>query len=306
MKILLATDGSEYSEGAAGFLRCLNLSLRDEITVFHALYWIPFLYDKDSYYGTLKEIKQEIAPRIIDSVLKLLTPVNAKISTAIVEGPPEECIINAATDAEADMIVMGARGIRGMKSLFIGSVTRAVSIRSPKPVLVTRLPSPASPDRLRILFATDGSDHSVATREFLCRLPFHERTEITVMHVMPADFLDIPETFAPLIIKKMIEMNDKIRAVQLAESQKIIEQSREYFSTRFRHVDALSATGDPSAEIVNMAAASGTALIAMGCRGLKGIRGMMGSVSRNILAHSPCSVLIGKTCQASYQKKNKE
>lgn len=297
MKILLATDGSEYSEGAARFLRCLNLSPEDEITVFHALYWIPFLYNNESYLDTLKEIKKEIAPRIIDSLLKTLGPMNAKISTAIVEGPPEECIIDAATDAEADMIVMGARGISGMKSLFIGSVTRAVSIRSPKPVLVTRLPLRGIPDMLRILFATDGSDHSLATGEFLCKLPFYDTAKITLMNVMPSDFLDIPETFAPLIIEKMIEIDDQIRATRLAESQRIVEQSREYFSTRFRHVDVLSATGDPSTEIVNVAAASGTDLIAMGCRGLKGIRGMMGSVSRNVLSHSPCSVLIGKTCQ---------
>lgn len=297
VKILLATDGSEYSEGAARFLRWLNLSPEDEITVFHALYWIPFLYNNESYLDTLKEIKREIAPRIIDSLLKTLRPVNAKISTAIVEGPPEECIINAAIGAEADMIVMGARGIRGVKSLFIGSVTRSVAIRSPKPVLVTRLPLDEIPDTLKILFATDGSDHSLATGEFLCKLPFHDTATITIMNVVPPDFLDIPETFVPLVIEKMIEIDDQIRATRLAESQKIINQAREYFRARFRHVDVLSAIGDPSTELVNTATAAQTNLIALGCRGLKGIRGMMGSVSRNVLVHSPCSVLLGKTCQ---------
>lgn len=298
VKILLATDGSEYSEGAARFLRLLNLSPEDEIIVFHALYWIPFLYNNESYLDTLKEIKKEIAPRIIDSVLKTLGSVNAKICTAIVEGPPEECIINAAIGAEADMIVMGARGIRGVKSLFIGSITRSVAMRSPKPVLVTKLPLPKTPDKLNLLFATDGSDHSMATRDFLCKLPLHDTTDITVMNVIPSDSLDIPETFVPLIVEKMIEIDDKIRAARLAESQKIVDQAREYFRARFRHVDALSAIGDPSTEVIDMAVASGTDLIAMGCRGLKGIKGMMGSVSRNVLGHSPCSVLIGKTCQA--------
>jgi len=36
---------------------------------------------------------------------------------------------------------------------------------------------------------------------------------------------------------------------------------------------------------------------AVGCRGLRGIQGMMGSVSRNILTHPKCSVLIGKMCK---------
>lgn len=35
MKILLATDGSEYSEGAAKFLTNFELSLNDEITILH-------------------------------------------------------------------------------------------------------------------------------------------------------------------------------------------------------------------------------------------------------------------------------
>jgi hypothetical protein len=88
MKILLATDGSEYSKGAAKFLKCLKLSVEDEITIFHAVYWIPFLYDAEFYIETFKEIKQEIAPKIVDSIMDILKPANARISTAIVEGSP--------------------------------------------------------------------------------------------------------------------------------------------------------------------------------------------------------------------------
>ncbi|NOZ68981.1 MAG: universal stress protein, partial [Deferribacteres bacterium] len=41
MKILLATDGSEYSDEAARFLTRLDLSADDEIVVLHALSWTP-------------------------------------------------------------------------------------------------------------------------------------------------------------------------------------------------------------------------------------------------------------------------
>jgi nucleotide-binding universal stress UspA family protein len=297
MKILLATDGSEYSKGAARFLRCLNLAAEDEITVFHALYWIPFLYDRESYYGTLKEIKKDVAPRIIDSVSEILKPVNAKISTAIIDGPPEECIIDAAMDSGMDMIVMGARGIRGIETLFIGSVTRKVAIMSPKPVLVTKLPASEKPDELKILFATDGSDYSRATGEFLSTIPFHDNTKIAIVNVMPLDFLDIPATIVPEIIERTIELADKIRSMRFSASQRIVDQAREYLIKRFKNIEVLSECGDPSAEILKAAERLKTDLIAVGCRGLRGIRGMMGSVSRNILTHSTCSVLIGKTCK---------
>ncbi len=297
MKILLTTDGSENSEGAAKFLRCLNLSSEDEITIFHALYWIPFLYDKESYYGTLKEIKQEIAPRIIDSAFEILKPVKAKICTAIIEGPPEECIIDAAMDSDMDMIVMGARGIKGIKSLFIGSVTRSVAIKSPKPVLVTKFPACERPEKIKILFATDGSEHSLATGEFLSKIPFHDNTEITILNVMPSEFLDIPETFAPEIVERFIELAEKFRSMRLIESKRITNQAREYLGKRFMSIDVLSEVGDPSTEILKTAETLKTNLIAVGCRGLRGITGMMGSVSRNVLSHSQCSVLIGKTCK---------
>lgn len=297
MKILLATDGSEYSKGAARFLRCLNLSAEDEITIFHALYWIPFLYDRESYYGTLKEIKEDIAPRIIDSVSEILKTVNAKISTAIVDGPPEECITDAAMDSGMDMIVMGARGIRGIETLFIGSVTRKVAIKSPMPVLVTKLPVSEKPDELNILFATDGSDYSKATGEFLSKIPFHDNAKLAIVNVVPPDFLDIPETIVPEIIERTIELADKIRSMRFSASQRIVDQAREYLIYSFKNIEVLSECGDPSAEILKAAERLGTDLIVVGCRGLRGIRGMMGSVSRNILTHSRCSVLIGKTCR---------
>jgi nucleotide-binding universal stress UspA family protein len=297
MKILLATDGSENSEGAARFLRCLNLSSEDEITIFHALYWIPFLYDKESYYGTLKEIKKKIAPRIIDSVFEILKPVKAKICTAIIEGSPEECIIDAAMDSNMDMIVMGARGIKGISSLFIGSVTRSVAIKSPKPVLFTKLPVCERPGKIKILFATDGSDHSFATGEFLSKIPFHDNTEITILNVMPSEFLDIPETFAPEMVKQFVGLAEKFRSMRRIESERITHQAGEYLGKKFRRMDVLSEVGDPSTEILKTAEALKTDVIAVGCRGLRGITGMMGSVSRNVLSHSRCSVLIGKTCR---------
>jgi nucleotide-binding universal stress UspA family protein len=297
MKILLATDGSEYSKGAARFLRCLSLSAEDEITIFHALYWIPFLYDRESYYGTLKEIKKDLAPRIIDSVSEILKPVNAKISTAIVDGPPEECIIDAAVDPGMDMIVMGARGISGFETLLIGSVTRKVAIMSPKPVLVTKLPVSENPEELKILFATDGSDYSMATAEFLSKIPFHDNTKLTIANVMPLDFMDIPATIVPEVIERTIEIADRIRSMRFSASERIVDQAREYLIKRFKNIEVVSVGGHPSAEILKAAKRLEPDLIAVGCRGLRGIRGMMGSVSRNILSHSRCSVLIGKTCK---------
>ena len=71
MRILLAVDGSKYSDLAARFLACLHLSADDEITVLHVMFWYPLYYEREYYYETLKEIKQEIAPKILDAALDI-------------------------------------------------------------------------------------------------------------------------------------------------------------------------------------------------------------------------------------------
>lgn len=294
MRILLATDGSEYSELATRFLLCLNLSPDDEITVFHAIFWYPLYYETEYYIKTLMEIKREISPRILDTAIDILRPVKAKLSTAIEDGPPEQCIVDTSASLDVDLVVMGARGIKGIKSLFIGSVTRSVVANSTKPVLVIKPPGCGTSERVKILFATDGSDHAADTMGLLSRIPFPSDAEITILNVAPMPFLlSIPETYYTGINEKIMEIEEKTRQMELRNSERLLDHVREYLLKSFRKVEVLSKAGDPSAEILKVSERSKTDIIAVGCRGLRGLKAMMGSVSRNVLTHAKCSVLIG-------------
>jgi nucleotide-binding universal stress UspA family protein len=303
MRILLATDGSEYSESAARFLTRINWSRDDTISVFHAIYAIPFRYDEKFYFNQLQAIKKEIAPRILDAAVAILKPVQAGISVEIEEGPPnqcapEQCIIDVAEKSGSDLIVMGARGLKGIGSVFIGSVTRMVAIHSSKPVLVVKPAVHSRSDKLKILFATDGSDYSHATEELLSSIPFHGNTEVTIVNIISSGFSDIPERFVLEVNERIKEVVAGTRAVEFTESEKIIEQARKNLSKRFKNIHILSKAGDPSTEILKTGDEMEADIIAVGSRGLRGIKGIMGSVARNILTHAKSSVLIGKTCQA--------
>ena len=129
----------------------------------------------------------------------ILKPIDAKISTAIVEGSPAQCIIDAVRTSDMDMVVMGARGIKGIESLFAGSVTRAVAIKSPSQ-LVIKLPLREQPV-FKVLYATDGSEYSRNTGKFLTSMPFTDNTEITVLDVVPPEFLDIPKHLPQVLMK---------------------------------------------------------------------------------------------------------
>jgi len=300
MKILLATDGSEYSQHAAEFLTRINWSRNDSIKVFHAIYAIPFRYDEKFYFSTLKAIKKDIAPKVLDSAVAVLRPVQANISVEIEEGSPnqctpEQCIIDVAESSNMDAIVMGARGIKGIESVFIGSVTRLVTIKSSKPVLVVKPTVRIKSDTMKILFATDGSDYSQATGGILSSIPFPDNAEVTILHIISSNFSDIPERFVMEIDERIKDVVANSRAREFTESGKIIEQARDSLYKRFKNMHVLSKVGDPSTEILKTADTMEADIIAVGCRGLRGMKGIMGSVSRNILAHSKCSVLIGKT-----------
>lgn len=294
MKILLATDGSVYSEGAAKFLTNLNFSSDDEITILHVISDVPFKEDMESYYSSLKQIRQEIAPKIIESTVNIMKQVKAKSSPMVIDDYPDKGIIDVAEDLNVDMIVMGARGLKGIKALLIGSVTRSVAINSSKPVLIIKPPQWEVSGNLKILFATDGSDYAREMGRFLTFIPFHDDTEITVLNVIHPG-LDIPERFHIEIDERIKEIAASIKSMAFKESEKIVQQALEILGSRFVKIHGLTKDGDPTIEILNTAKILKTDIIAVGSRGMRGVKGMLGSVSRYILSHSECSVLIGKT-----------
>jgi nucleotide-binding universal stress UspA family protein len=211
-----------------------------------------------------------------------------------VEGYPDLAISNAAAESNVDLIVMGSRGLRGIKSLVVGSATRSVVTNSPKPLLVVKPPQWAKAEGLKILFATDGSDYAGATAQLLTSIPFRSDTELTVLNITLSSFADIPARFAIEVDDRVKKEVAEARAAEFADADRIIESVLTTLRGRFTNLGGMKKDGDPSLEILDAAAALKSDIIAVGSRGLRGIKGALGSVSRHVLNHAECSVLIGK------------
>lgn len=295
MKVLLASDGSEHSEGAARFLASLELSGADEITVIHAISSFPFQDDKASYLASLAKIKQETGAKILDGAVDVLKGTMAKISTALSDGYPDRVIVDAASESNADLVVMGSRGLRGIRSLVVGSVTRLVALNSTKPVLVVKRPQWNGKRRVKILFATDGSDCSRATADIVCSIPFPADSEIVILNVIRSSFADIPPRFVMEVDDRVKDELARARTVEFEAADKIIEEARSHVGGKYTRVQQMKRVGDPAVEVLEAAAQEKADIIAVGCSGIRGVMGVLGSVSRHILNHSECSVLIGKT-----------
>jgi len=295
MKILFATDGSDASEKAATFLSKFRLTADDQITIIHAISWLPVMSEWEYIYDNLKSVKEEVAPRILESASNIIKTSKAHITTLSVDDNPDRAIVDKANELHVDLIVLGTQGMRGITSRIVGSVTRSVAIRSAKPVLAVQSRAKEVAGKMKIVFATDGSPNSGAVRNVLLSLPFPDDTEVIIVSVMPSAYLDIPERFSIEVNNKMKKIVADIKEKESAEAGAVLDDAAQKLHAKFSHVEKIVRAGDPPAEILSVADECNADIIAIGSSGMRGIKGMIGSVARYILNHATCSVLIGKT-----------
>jgi nucleotide-binding universal stress UspA family protein len=58
----------------------------------------------------------------------------------VVLGEPATVLVDMAEEIDADLVLLGARGMGAIESVLVGSVSKAVISRCTRPVLVVKLP----------------------------------------------------------------------------------------------------------------------------------------------------------------------
>jgi nucleotide-binding universal stress UspA family protein len=294
MKILLAVDGSEYSDTAAGFMQRVGLWGKSEVTIAHILKDYIATDEVDAARD-FKAVGERAADRLIDETINEHAPKGAKVGRIVREGDPWHEIMEASKETDADLIVMGHRGVSGIKRFMVGSMVHKVARHSDISVLVVReLPLLERP--MRILFCTDGSYASKAAREFLADLPISMNTDLHVLAVVDMDVTSLPEEYYPE--EDLSVMMRQLRERYNRMASQAIDGDAAFLEERVGHVTSHLEFGAPDEEILKKAGELDADLIVMGCRGVKGIRGMLvGSASHRVLRHSYCSVLVVKSCE---------
>jgi nucleotide-binding universal stress UspA family protein len=141
-RILLATDGSEGAELAAS--RAVDLARRtdSELHLVHVGIAPAFLMSDPGTVGYDRMLLEEIE----DEARELLRKLSWRVKVAggdvagshLRMGEVDLEIVGLAEKLEADLIVMGCRGRRGIRRAIGGSVSDAVIRQAPCPVLVAR------------------------------------------------------------------------------------------------------------------------------------------------------------------------
>ena len=153
-RILVALDGSENSARASQAAVELAEKLKAELIVLHAITPPPLYYHTEiSPEGPIiepptheKEIDEylEYARRVGRGIVNLTmseakqrgVPVKADLSEAT--SSVVEAIVSHAVKENADLIIVGTRGLGGFKKLLLGSVSSGVVDHAHCPVLVIR------------------------------------------------------------------------------------------------------------------------------------------------------------------------
>ncbi|MCZ8516733.1 universal stress protein [Paenibacillus filicis] len=126
-KILVAYDGSELAEKA--LKAAIKLAVHDkkiELHILHVLKPLPIFDYIETGVENVKMLRREKADVMMKEIKESLYGMGNPIIVEIVEGHPEKKIVEYAEKHNCDLIVMGSRGLGGLKEAFLGSVSHYV------------------------------------------------------------------------------------------------------------------------------------------------------------------------------------
>ncbi|GAA4202558.1 universal stress protein [Actinocatenispora rupis] len=271
--VTVGVDGSPASQVAVGWAADEARLRRLPLRLLHVVDWPVQDAAARSVAGVevLQQLRTE-GRRILDDrydYVRALSP-ELSVSAYLYDGNPAHRLV--AESAEADLVVLGRRGLGGFRGLLLGSVSTQVSAHAYAPVLVVPPGTSAlhtSP--ARIVVGVDGSPGATYAVECAFAEAAMRRVPLLAVQVwqpMPYE----PHPGGRVIGEAVAPWREKYPAVEVEERL---------------------VTGPPAAALLALLDAE--SLVVAGSRGRGGFRGLLlGSVGQALLHHAPCPVLVAR------------
>ncbi|MDD5390352.1 MAG: universal stress protein [Gallionellaceae bacterium] len=266
--LLLATDGDEVSAGAVRVALHMADRCGAKLTVMHMARtlrdYAMFNPDgvrqaEDEGHAILKEVERQAGTAC----------VNCAPVLRYGEEPVHE-IAAQAEESQADVVIMGRRGVHWLERLMLGEAAARVVGHVHCSVLV--VPKESGMWDKGILLAVDGSRFADAASVAAANLARRCGLPVTVLSVCANDDLKCEMVQA---------MADRVRDLLRQEGVA---------------ADSVVKEGNPAQAIVAAAAENDCDLIIVGSHGRTGLdRLLMGSVSQQVVIQAKCPVLVAKT-----------
>ena len=144
MKIILATDGSNYSCRCAELLKRIPFPPATEVTVLTVIEQVMpegewcVAQEKDESFSEVDRSMRQEAEYLFTQEKERLRSTGWTMCHMIRHGHAANQIIEAALELGTDLAVVGSRGVSDVKRFLMGSVSQKVVKYAPCSVLVVR------------------------------------------------------------------------------------------------------------------------------------------------------------------------
>lgn len=133
-KILVAVDGSDSSERAVDMASEMAGTFDASLLLLHVVRHMPVphglrhMAEVEHIDASRSDLLKMLGTQILDKARTQAAQAGVKhIETDVGVGDPANTIIQYAEDNQADLIVMGTRGLGQVEGMLLGSVSRKVS-----------------------------------------------------------------------------------------------------------------------------------------------------------------------------------
>ena len=196
---------------------------------------------------------------------------------------PPRALLHAAD--RADLLVVGARGLGGLRGLLMGSVSQHCLHQTTKPIAIVRARADASParDNELVVVAVDGSPAAQGALRWALMEGRSRKAAVKVIHAWEfplASYYPVPDTTID-------------PATYAASSRRLLREAlaAENVIDLPDDIEARSVLGDAATVILEEA--QNADLVVVGSRGLGGVMSIaLGSVALRVSQHADCPVVV--------------
>ncbi len=283
-KVLLATDGSKCAEEAAWFLSHLPHAEKLDLYVLTVLQ-IPYSgqrYLSPNAVSECVDRERASAEEAYRRIEQMFEGANVSIQHVSREGHRGQSIVEAATELAVDLTVVGARGHSAVRRLLLGSTSDYVATHSQNSVLVVRPTGLRDEHRpIRIALGYEDSDAAQAAMQEFAETQWGNQSDVHVVSVV---------SYVSAFLNEMIVEVDEIKEAATQSVTAAADQLRAAAPSVQAHLIESDHVGEGLIEFVeenqcDLIVVGETPHSALG-------RVILGSVSRFVLRHAPCSVWI--------------
>jgi nucleotide-binding universal stress UspA family protein len=266
-RVLVGTDGSPRAEEAVRQSGRLASASGAHLE-------IAFVIDTGRPHDGNVELEAEA---VLRRAVGVASEARVEDDVRILAGEPAKTLMSEAEEEGVDLIGVGPdAGLLG-GAIRIGQTAARVLGEARCSVLVARPGTPAFPSR--IACGVDGSETSVGTAALAAGVASATGAELRLVHVIPVFRGDNSEWTLRDGEPSPAELEPAVEAALARGVQPVREM----------------AMGRPENALLEAVSRTGTDLLVVGYRGVRGVRKvLLGSVSEHASHHARCSVLVAR------------